>query len=89
MDADGPDDTGLEVSPSLVLYAFELAAPHVKQNKSYAERLASQQDIALSLVDWALTECDRGLKLLELTSQMALTRKDDPPSNIVIGWPLP
>jgi hypothetical protein len=89
VDADGPDETGLEVSPSLILYAFELAAPHVKQNQRYADKLANQQDIALSLVDWALTECDRGLKLLELTSQMALTKRDDPPGSIIIGWPLP
>jgi len=49
----------------------------------------NQQDIALGLIDWALKECDRGIKYLELTAQMALTRRDDPPPTTFVGWPIP
>jgi hypothetical protein len=84
VDADGPDETGLEVSPSLILYAFELAAPHVRQNQKYEAKLANQQAIALGLIDWALEECDRGIKLLEAESELALTRKQGG-GTIIIG----
>jgi hypothetical protein len=85
VDADGPDETGLEVNPSLILYAFELAAPHVRQNLKYETKLATQQSIALGLIDWALEECDRGVKLLEAESELALKRKSGGGSLTILG----
>jgi len=85
VDADGPDETGLEVNPSLILYAFELAAPHVKQNLKYELRFAEQQQKALCLIDWALEECDRGVKLLEAESELALKRKSGGGSITILG----
>lgn len=80
-------EEGLECSPNLLLYAFELAGPYAT-GKSHKAKLEHRMEIALSLVDWAMTECDRGVKLLELTAQMALSKRDEPPSTIV-GWPAP
>jgi hypothetical protein len=41
-------------------------------------------ELALSLVDWAISECDRGLKLLELSSQMAISPR---PPGPIVGFP--
>jgi hypothetical protein len=41
-------------------------------------------ELALSLVDWAISECDRGLKLLELSSQMAISPR---PQGPIVGFP--
>jgi hypothetical protein len=76
------NDDGLECRPELLLQAFALVAGYEKGN-SHKARLENRMDLALSLVDWALTECDRGLKLLELTAQMAVS-KDGP---TIIGFP--
>jgi hypothetical protein len=79
------EDEGLECKPELLLHAFELAGPYAV-GKSHKAKLENRMELALCLADWALRECDRGMKLLELTAQMELTRRNDPPSNIVI-WP--
>jgi hypothetical protein len=76
------NDDGLECRPELLLQAFALVAGYEK-GSSHKAKLENRMDLALSLVDWALTECDRGLKLLELTAQMAVS-KDGP---TIIGFP--
>ena len=62
---------GLECKPELLLYAFELVGGYAKGNSNKAA-LLNRMELALSLVDWAMTECDRGIKLLELTAEMAI-----------------
>lgn len=62
---------GLECKPETLLYAFELAGPYAT-GKSHKAKLENRMELALSLVDWAMTECDRGMKLLELTARMAV-----------------
>ena len=74
---------GLECKPELLLYAFELVAGYAT-GKSHKAKLENRMELALSLVDWAVTECDRGLKLLELSAQMAVSPRPQPP---VIGFP--
>lgn len=76
------EDEGLECNPSLLLYAFELAGPYAT-GKSNTAKLENRQQLALALVDWALMECDRGVKLLELTAEMAIRKPGD--GTIVIG----
>lgn len=80
-------DEGLEVSLADMLKAFELAGPYAT-GKSNTAKLANRKELTLALIDWALMESDRGLKLLELTAEMALKRKDDPPTPFAI-WPIP
>jgi hypothetical protein len=76
---------GLECKPELLLYAFELVGGYAL-GKSHKAKLENRMELALSLVDWAMTECDRGMKLLELTAQMAVTpRAEDGPR--FIGFP--
>lgn len=55
-----------------LLYAFDLASPHVKKGGTYASRLAEQQELALGLIDWAICESDRGVDLLK-----AMTKPDE------------
>lgn len=62
----------LSIEVHELLYAFDLAAPHVKKGGTYASRLAEQQELALGLIDWAICECDRGGELLK-----AKTRPDE------------
>ena len=81
---DDPADDGLEVSLQDMLYAFELAEPHAK-GRTYKERLAHQQDVALGIIDWALEQQDRGLKLLEAESELALKRKSGGGSITLLG----
>ena len=77
---DEPD--GLECRPELILQAFALVGGYEK-GSSHKARLENRMELALSLVDWAMTECDRGMKLLELTAQMALEPRPGP----IIGFP--
>lgn len=84
MDADDPDETGLEVTLTDILRAFELAEPHAK-GRTYKERLAAQQDVALGIIDWALENTDRGLRLLEAESELALKRKSSGGSITFLG----
>ena len=76
------EEDGLEVSLRDMLYAFELAEPHAK-GRTYKERLAAQQDVALGIIDWALENSDRGLRLLEAESELALKRNGG--GTIIIG----
>lgn len=73
---------GLECKPELLLYAFELVQGYARGNSNKAA-LEHRMELALSLVDWAFTECDRGLKLLELTAQMAVTPRPDNGQTII------
>ena len=75
------EDEGLEVKPETLLYAFDLMRSYATGRTNTA-KLENNQELALSLVDWALMECDRGLKLLELQSELDL--KPRPPS---VQWP--
>lgn len=61
LELEGP----LSIEVQALLYAFELAAPHVKKGGTYASRLAEQQELALGLIDWAVCETDRGAQLLK------------------------
>ena len=63
-------EDGLECKPELLLYAFELAGPYAT-GKSNCLKLQNRKEVALSLVDWAWAECDRGIKILELTNKVA------------------
>lgn len=69
------DDEGLEVSLSDILKASDLAGPYAT-GKSNTARLENRWELTLGIIDRALMESDRGLKLLELTAQMALTKRD-------------
>ena len=64
------DEDGLECKPELLLYAFELAGPYASGN-SNCKKLQHRKELALGLVDWAWAECDRGIKILELTNKVA------------------
>jgi len=64
------DEDGLECKPELLLYAFELAGPYA-MGKSNCLKLQHRKELALGLVDWAWAECDRGIKILELTNKVA------------------
>lgn len=64
------EDEGLECKPDLLLYAFELAGPYAT-GKSNCAKLQNRKELALGLVDWAWAECDRGMKILELTNKVA------------------
>ena len=75
------EEEGLECKPELLLYAFKVAMPYAS-GRSNKAKMEHNQELAESLVDWALTECDRGLKLLELMAERDL--KPRPPS---VNWP--
>lgn len=62
-------EDGLECDPELILYAFELAGPYATGN-SHTKKLQNRKELALGLVDWAWAECDRGMKILELTNKV-------------------
>jgi hypothetical protein len=64
------DEDGLECKPELLLYAFELAGPYAT-GKSNCLKLQNRKELALGLVDWAWAECDRGIKILELTNKVS------------------
>jgi hypothetical protein len=87
------DEDGLECKPELLLYAFELAGPYAT-GKSNCLKLQNRKELALSLVDWAWAECDRGIKILELTNkvdnleaEIAMLRKGGGGSITI--WPIP
>lgn len=63
------DEEGLELHPHEILYAFELAGPYAT-GKSNTARLQNRKELALGLLDWAVMESDRGLRLLELTNRV-------------------
>lgn len=75
---------GLECRPELLLQAFALVGGYEK-GSSHKAKLENRMDLALSLVDWALTECDRGMKLLELEASMAISPR--PPGATIIDFP--
>lgn len=81
------EDDGLEVTLDQMLKAFGLAEPHAK-GRTYKERLANQQIAALGIIDWALENMDRGLRLLEAESELALQRKQGGGAIIVGPFPL-
>ena len=62
-------EDGLELHPHEILYAFELAGPYAT-GKSNTLKLQNRKELALGLVDWAVMESDRGMKLLELTNRV-------------------
>ena len=64
------EDDGLECKPDLILYAFELAGPYAS-GKSNQTKLQHRKELALGLIDWAWAECDRGIKILELTNKVS------------------
>jgi hypothetical protein len=59
-----PSEHTLQLDVETLLYAFELAEAHAK-GRSYKERLSNQMDAALSILDWAICESDRGAQLLK------------------------
>lgn len=63
------DEDGLELHPHEILYAFELAGPYAT-GKSNTAKLQNRKELALGLIDWAMMESDRGLRLLELTNRV-------------------
>ena len=75
------EDEGLELKPETLLYAFDLMRGYAS-GKSNTAKLEHNQELAEALVDWALMHCDRGLRLLEAESELAL--KPRPPS---VNWP--
>jgi hypothetical protein len=64
------EEDGLECKPDLLLYAFELAGPYAS-GSSGTKKLQHRKELALGLVDWAWAECDRGIKILELTNRVS------------------
>lgn len=74
--------TALRMDVRDVLQAFSLAGPYAT-GKSGKARLANQQDLALALLDWAITESDRGDQLLKGKAEEAYTPKGD--GHITIG----
>jgi hypothetical protein len=81
------DDPGLDLDPSLILKAFELAGPYAT-GKSNTAKLENRWELALAIVERALMECDRGLRLLELTNEVAdLRKKGDGGTTIIVSGP--
>ena len=64
------EDDGLELHPHEILYAFELAGPYAT-GSSNTKKLQNRKELALGLIDWAVMESDRGMKLLELTNRVS------------------
>jgi hypothetical protein len=80
-------DPGLDLDPSLILKAFELAGPYAT-GKSNTAKLENRWELALAIVDRALMECDRGLRLLELTNEVAdLRKKGGGGATIIVSGP--
>jgi hypothetical protein len=68
------DEEGLVLEPRDILKAFELAGPYAT-GKSNTAKLENRWELALAIIDRALMECDRGLRLLELTNEVNDLRK--------------
>lgn len=88
------EDEGLVVPLSDILKAFELAGQHYDAKCRIADRLPNRWQVALGIIDRALMECDRGVRLLELTNRVdqleaenALLRKGGGGSITI--WPMP
>jgi hypothetical protein len=64
------DEEGLVLEPRDILKAFELAGPYAT-GKSNTAKLENRWLLALGIIDRALMELDRGLRLLELTNKVA------------------
>jgi hypothetical protein len=64
------EDDGLDLPVSDILKAFELAGPYAT-GKTNTLKLQNRKELALGLIDWAVMEGDRGLKVLELTNRVA------------------
>jgi hypothetical protein len=64
------EEGGIVLTPGDILKAFELAAPYAT-GSSNTKRLENRWQVALTIVDRAIMECDRGLRLLELTNRVA------------------
>jgi hypothetical protein len=78
------DDEGLVLEPRDILKAFELAGPYAT-GKSNTAKLENRWELALAIIDRALMECDRGLRLLELTNEVNDLRKRGGGTIIVSG----
>jgi hypothetical protein len=82
------DEEGLVLEPRDILKAFELAGPYAT-GKSNTAKLENRWELALAIIDRALMECDRGLRLLELTNEVNDLRKKGNGGTIIVGWPGP
>jgi hypothetical protein len=80
------DEEGLVLEPRDILKAFELAGPYAT-GKSNTAKLENRWELALAIIDRALMECDRGLRLLELTNQVEALKKQIPPATGIVSWP--
>lgn len=67
-------EEGLDLDVRDILKAFELAGPYAT-GKTHTAKLEHRWQLALGIIDRALMECDRGLRLLELTNQLNEARK--------------
>ena len=65
------DEEGLDLDVRDILKAFELAGQHYNAKGKICERLENRWQVALGIIDRALMECDRGVRLLELTNKVA------------------
>jgi hypothetical protein len=80
-------DEGLDLEPRDILKAFELAGPYAT-GKSNTAKLENRWELALAIIDRALMECDRGLRLLELTNEVNdLRKKGDGGTTIIVSGP--
>jgi hypothetical protein len=80
------EESGLEISVADILKAFELAGSHFSNKGTCRDKLESRKQVALDLIDWAVEECDRGKKLLEAESELAILRsKKDGGTTYIAG----
>jgi hypothetical protein len=78
------EEQGLVLEPRDILKAFELAGPYAT-GKSNTAKLENRWELALAIIDRALMECDRGLRLLELTNEVNDLRKKG--GGTIVVWP--
>lgn len=71
------DDEGLDLDVRDILKAFELAGQHYDAKCKIVDRLPNRWQVALGIIDRALMECDRGVRLLELTNRVADLEKEN------------
>ena len=88
------DDGSLDLPVSDILKAFELAGQHYNAKAKIEHRLENRWQVALGIIDRALMECDRGMRLLELTNkldeqerELELLRKRNGGGTFYIGGP--
>lgn len=77
------DADGLEVTIDNILTAFALAGPYAT-GSSNTKKLENRWELALGIIDRALMESDRGLRLLELTNQLNDARKGNG-GTVIVG----